>query len=69
MDEDFEFDTETGCRIRVVPNHTYFGRTPDSILVLRMADPGDYRWAEVLLTPSERRRLANILLRPELDMP
>ena len=69
MDEDFEFYTETGCQIRVRPNYTYFGRTPESVLVLRLADPGYYRWAEVLLTPSERRRLANILLRPELDMP
>lgn len=58
-----EFTTELGCRVMVVPPE--FRDTqyrPDLYaLVLRMADPSDLRYAEVLLTDADRAQLKEIL--------
>ena len=57
------FVTDTGCTVRVVPHRWADADRPsdNTLLILRMDQPGDGREAEVMLTPVERVALRLLL--------
>lgn len=59
------FVTDTGCTVRVVPDWdaTKGQWTGNTRLILRMEQPDDGRWAEVMLTTAECRALRLLLER------